>query len=406
MKYFIIAGEASGDIHGSALIEALKEQDSQAKFDFLGGDLMARSAGHEPLIHYCDMAFMGFIEVIKHLGSILGFMKRAKQAMTDNRPDALILIDYPSFNLKMAKWADKQGIPVFYFISPKVWAWKEYRVKDIKRYVKRLYSILPFETEFYRKHDYEVEYVGNPTVKEIAIAVAKMRPEVEFRANNGLDPDKPIIAIVPGSRKKEIRDNLPTMLAAARCHGDCQAVIAAAPSIDDELYKEVMGEIESGECRVESGEPLISPLSSINDKRTTINENNIPVLRNQTFELVRNARVALVTSGTATLETALLGTPQVACYRMNGSRRVYWFYSKLIKGKYVTLPNLIADAPLIPELLLHHCSVDNVDSWLTKLLNDGSERKEMLEGYKRMAEKLTEKDCASTTAQRIIEQLK
>ena len=376
MKYFIIAGEASGDIHGSALIAALKDQDSQARFDFLGGDLMARSAGHEPLIHYRDMAFMGFIEVIKHLRSILGFMKRAKQAMIDNRPDALILIDYPSFNLKMAKWADKQGIPVFYFISPKVWAWKEYRVKDIKRYVRRMYSILPFETEFYRKHDYEVEYVGNPTVKEIATAVATMRPVTEFRAENGLDPDKPIIAIVPGSRKKEIRDNLPTMLAAASHHSDCQAVIAGAPSIGDELYKEVMG------------------------------DNNVSVLRDQTFELVHNARVALVTSGTATLETALLGTPQVACYRMNGSKRVYWFYSKLIKGKYVTLPNLIADAPLIPELLLHHCSMENVDSWLTKLLKDGSERREMIEGYQCMAEILTEKDCALTTAKRIIEELR
>ena len=202
------------------------------------------------------MAFMGFIEVIKHLGSILGFMKRAKQAMTENRPDALILIDYPSFNLKMAKWASKQGIPVFYFISPKVWAWKEYRVKDIKRYVKRVYSILPFETEFYRKHDYEVEYVGNPTVKEIATAIAKMRPADVFRAENDLDSQKPIIAIVPGSRKKEIRDNLPTMLAAACRHSDCQAVIAGAPSIDDILYKEVMG------------------------------ENKIPVLRDQTFEVV------------------------------------------------------------------------------------------------------------------------
>lgn len=376
MRYFIIAGEASGDIHGSALIEAFKDQDSQAQFDFLGGDLMARSAGHEPIIHYRDMAFMGFIEVIKHLRGILGFMKRAKQAMTDNRPDALVLIDYPSFNLKMAKWADKQGIPVFYFISPKVWAWKEYRVKDIKRYVKRMYSILPFETEFYRKHDYEVEYVGNPTVKEIALAVATMHPFAEFCAKNGLSPDKPIIAIVPGSRKKEIRDNLPTMLSAARRHSDCQAVVAGAPSIDDNLYNEVMG------------------------------DNKAPVLRDQTFELVRNARVALVTSGTATLETALLGTPQVACYRMNGSKRVYWFYSKLIKGKYVTLPNLIADAPLIPELLLHHCSVQSVDSWLTKLLNDGSECQEMLNGYQRMAQILTEKDCAMTTAKRIKEELK
>lgn len=376
MKYFIIAGEASGDIHGSALIAALKEQDGMAQFDFLGGDLMARSAGHEPLIHYRDMAFMGFIEVIKHLGSILGFMKRAKQAMMENRPDALILIDYPSFNLKMAKWADKQGIPVFYFISPKVWAWKEYRVKDIKRYVKRMYSILPFETAFYRRHDYEVEYVGNPTVKEISTAVAKMRPAAKFCSDNNLEPEGPIIAIVPGSRKKEIRDNLPTMIAAAQRHSDCQAVIAGAPSIDDELYTEVMG------------------------------ENALPVLRDQTFELVRNARVAIVTSGTATLETALLGTPQVACFRMNGSKRVYWFYRKLIKGKYVTLPNLITDAPLIPELLLHNCSVENVDSWLTKLLDGGPERQEMLNGYQRMSEILTEKDCASTTAERIIEELR
>ncbi len=376
MKYFIIAGEASGDIHGSELIAALKHHDAEAQFDFLGGDLMARNAGHEPLIHYRDMAFMGFVEVIKHLGSILGFMSRAKQAMADNRPDALILIDYPSFNLKMAKWAAGQGIPVYYFISPKVWAWKEYRVKDIKRYVKRMYSILPFETEFYRKHDYEVEYVGNPTVKEVAVAVAAMRSAAEFCAANGLSPEKPIIAVVPGSRKKEIRDNLPTMLAAARRHGHCQAVIAAAPSIDDELYAEVMG------------------------------DNEVPVLRDQTFELVRHARVALVTSGTATLETALLGTPQVACYRINGSKRVYWFYSKLIKGKYVTLPNLIADAPIIPELLLHHCSVENVDAWLSKLLDDGKERGEMLAGYSEMAALLTEKDCASTTAKRIIEELR
>ena len=375
MRYFIIAGEASGDIHGGALIDALRERDSKAEVEFLGGDIMARSAGKEPLIHYRDMAFMGFIEVLKHLGSILGFMKRTKQAMSRCRPDALILIDYPSFNLKMAKWACEQGIPVFYFISPKVWAWKEYRVKDIKRYVTRMFSILPFETEFYRKHDYEVEYVGNPTVKEIGRAVKTMRGSDEFRSANGLDPDRPIIAIVPGSRKKEIGDNLPTMLAAAHRHSDCQAVIAGAPSIDTSLYKEVMGGA------------------------------GIPILRDQTFELVRNARVALVTSGTATLETALLGTPQVACYRMNGSKRVYWFYSKLIKGKYVTLPNLITDKAVIPELLMHYCTVDSVDQWLSKLLADGTERQLMLEGYSHMAQILTDKDCAGNTAQRIIEEL-
>lgn len=376
MRYFIIAGEASGDIHGSALIASLKEQDNDAHIDFLGGDLMASSAGHEPLIHYRDMAFMGFIEVIKHLGSILGFMKKAKEAMASSRPDALILIDYPSFNLKMAKWAKQQGIPVFYFISPKVWAWKEWRVKVIKRYVDRMFSILPFETEFYRKHEYEVEYVGNPTVKEINNAVGTMRDATQFRADNSLDPSKPIIALLPGSRVKEIRDNLPTMIAAAKLHNSCQTVIAGAPSIDDEVYS-----------------------LAIKGKR-------IPVLRDQTFELVRHSRVALVTSGTATLETALLGTPQVACYRMNGSKLVYKFYRMLIKGNYVTLPNLIADAPIIPELLLHNCNVESVDDHLTQLLNEGDERQAMIDGYERIAEILTIKDCTQTTAQRIIQQLR
>ena len=376
MRYFIIAGEASGDIHGSALIKSLKEQDSEAQVEFLGGDLMARSAGHEPLIHYRDMAFMGFIEVIKHLGSILGFMKKAKIAMTNNRPDALILIDYPSFNLKMAKWAKQQEITVFYFISPKVWAWKEWRVKDIKKYVDRMFSILPFETNFYRKHNYEVEYVGNPTVKEINSALATMRGATQFRENNGLDPNKPIIALLPGSRIKEIRDNLPTMIAAAKLHNSCQTVIAGAPSIDDEIYS------------------------------LAIKGKKIPVLREQTFELVHHAKVALVTSGTATLETALLGTPQVACYRMNGSKLVYTFYRKLIKGKYVTLPNLIADEPIIPELLLHNCNVESVDDQLTQLLSDTDERKSMIEGYDKIAQLLTTKDCAQITAQRIIEQLR
>lgn len=375
MRYFIIAGEASGDIHGAALIDAIKQHDSEAQVEFLGGDLMAQSAGHDPLIHYRDMAFMGFIEVIKHLGSILGFMRRAKKAMTARRPDALILIDYPSFNLKMAKWAKGQDIPVFYFISPKVWAWKEYRVKDIKRYVTRMFSILPFETAFYRKHDYEVEYVGNPTVKEIQQAIGTMRTVDLFRSDNGLDPAKPIIAIVPGSREKEIRDNLPTMLAAALDHSDCQPVIAGAPSIDDKIYEEIMTKFK------------------------------VPVLHDQTFELVHNARVALVTSGTATLETALLGTPQVACYRMNGSEQLYKFYRRLIKGKYVTLPNLIADESIIPELLIHQCTVESVDSWLDRLLDDSDERRNMLAGYKRMQAILTTKDCATTTAQRIIEEL-
>ena len=376
MKYFLIAGEASGDIHGSSLIEAIKEQDSDAEFRFLGGDMMSQSSGQAPLIHYRDMAFMGFVEVIKHLGSILGFMKEARAEISRFAPHAIILIDYPSFNLKMAKWAKSRGYKVYYFISPKVWAWKEYRVKDIKRYVDRVFSILPFETEFYRRHDYEVEYVGNPSVKEIANAKLHFASRQEFLENNHLNTSKPVIALVPGSRKKEIRDNLPTMLAAARLHPSYQTVIAGAPGIDDEVYA------------------------------LATKHHHVPIVRNKTFELVYHSQVALVTSGTATLETALLGTPQVACYRMNGSRRVYWFYSKLIKGKYVTLPNLIADEPIIPELLLHHCSVENVDEYLTALLPEQSDsRRAMLAGYDKMATILTTKDCTATTAQSIIKEL-
>ena len=376
MDYFIIAGEASGDLHGSHLMQALKERDAQATFTYLGGDEMARVAGHAPLIHYRDMAYMGFIEVARHLRAIMGFMRRVKEELARRRQSVLILIDYPSFNLKIARYAkEKLGMPVHYFISPKVWAWKEWRVKDIKRWVDRVYSILPFEVEFYRGHDYEVDYVGNPTAAEVRAALAGMGTREEFASCHGLD-ERPIVALVPGSRKKEIRDNLPVMLAVAARHPEVQAVIAGAPSIDEELYRTVAGGAA------------------------------VPVLRNVTFPLVHHAVAALVTSGTATLETALLGTPQVAMYRMNGSKWVYRFYSRLIKGKYVTLPNLILDAPAIPELLLHHCNEATVDEWLSHLLNPGDDvRQAMLEHYATLRATLGEDDCAATTAKLIIKSL-
>lgn len=376
MKYFLIAGEASGDIHASQLIRALKAHDGEARFEFLGGDLMADAAGVEPVIHYRDMAFMGFIEVLKHLKSIMGFMKTAKQRIAAERPDALILVDYPSFNLKMAKYAHKRGIPVMYFISPKVWAWKEYRVKSIKKYVDRMFSILPFETAFYAKHDYKVNYVGNPTVKEIEEQRSRFGSREEFGKKNLLD-ERPIVALVPGSRRKEIRDNLPSMITAASRHEGYQLVIAAAPNIDESLYREVM-------------EPLGM---------------QVKLVHHQSFELIHHARAALVTSGTATLETAILGTPQVACYRMNGSKWLFKFYRKLIKGKYVTLPNLIVDDAIIPELLLHMCTPDMIDAHLTPLLTASSERQTMLEGYRRMQAILTTQDCTDNTAHLIIEAL-
>lgn len=371
MKYFLIAGEASGDLHASQLMSSIKEQDPQVEFRFLGGDLMAEQAGCRPLIHYRDMAYMGFLDVAKHLGKILGFLGTARRAIDEWHPDGVILVDYPSFNLKVAKYAYNQGIPVHYFISPKVWVWKEWRVKDIRRYVDRMYCILPFEPDWYRERGYEAQYVGNPTVQEVAQASKGFPERDAFVRQHGLD-GRPIIALVPGSRVREIRDNLPLMLQAAERHPDHQAVIAGAPSIADALYHDVMG------------------------SRT------VPVLRDVTYPLVHHARAALVTSGTATLETALLGTPQVACYRFNGSRWTYKFYRRLLKGKYVTLPNLITDEAVIPELLMHHCTVGSMDESLTPLLEDSPERVAMLDGYRRLAARLGTDVCTAAAARLIV----
>lgn len=370
MKYFLIAGEASGDLHASHLIESLKQLDPEAQFRFLGGDMMSAQAGTQPIIHYRDMAYMGFADVVRHLGKILGFLGTARRAIDEWQPAAVILVDYPSFNLKVAKYAHNLGIPVHYFISPKVWVWKEWRVKDIRRYVNHMYCILPFEPDWYRERDYKATYVGNPTVQEVAQASKDFPDFAQFIEKYGLT-GKPIIALVPGSRVREIRDNLPLMLEAAARHPEYQAVIAGAPSIDDSLYRDVMG------------------------------NQAVPVLRDATYPLVHHARAAIVTSGTATLETALLGTPQVACYRFNGSKLSYNFYRRLLTGKYVTLPNLIVDEPVIPELLMHLCTVDSIDSHLSQLLADSDERTTMLGGYQRLAERLGTDVCTETAARLI-----
>jgi lipid-A-disaccharide synthase len=370
MKYYLIAGEASGDLHASHLIESLKQLDPEAQFRFLGGDMMSAQAGTQPIIHYRDMAYMGFADVVRHLGKILGFLGTARRSIDEWQPAAVILVDYPSFNLKVAKYAHNLGIPVHYFISPKVWVWKEWRVKDIRRYVNHMYCILPFEPDWYRERDYKATYVGNPTVQEVAQASKNFPDFAQFIEEFGL-ADKPIIALVPGSRVREIRDNLPLMLEAAARHPEYQAVIAGAPSIDDSLYRDVMG------------------------------NQAVPVLRDATYPLVHHARAAIVTSGTATLETALLGTPQVACYRFNGSKLSYNFYRRLLTGKYVTLPNLIVDEPVIPELLMHLCTVDSIDSHLSQLLADSDERTTMLGGYQRLAERLGTDVCTETAARLI-----
>ena len=373
MKYFLIAGEASGDIHAASLINALRHCDAGAEFRFFGGDLMAEAAGTAPMVHYRDMAYMGFIEVARHLREILGFMRTARRCIDEWKPDALVLIDYPSFNLKVARYAHSRGIKAFYYISPKVWAWKEHRVKQMKQCITQLYSILPFEPRFFaERHGYDVKYVGNPTVAEIAAARRGFASREDFCKLAGITSGLPIVAVVPGSRRKEIADNLPVMIRACEAVGRVQPVIAAAPSVDDALYRDVLA---AAGCRTD-----------------------YPLIAGRTMEIVSHARVALVTSGTATLETAIIGTPQVVCYRMGGSRLLYNLYRMILKVNYVSLPNLIADAPVVPELLMHHCSVHNVASRLRDLLAESPARRAMLRGYDNVAQALGTADSALTAA--------
>lgn len=367
MKYFLIAGEASGDLHASRLIESIRTLQHDAEFEFFGGDLMAKAAGTKPILHYRDMAYMGFSETIRHLRKILGNLSLAKKRVRDGKPDKIILIDLPSFNLKVARHAHKLGIPVYYYISPKVWAWKEYRVKQIKKYVRRLLAIFPFEVDFYRRHGFEVDFVGNPSVEEVDRKLASLIPRKEFLDKHRLR-DRPILALVPGSRHGEIKCNLPVMIATADQFPQYRPVIAGAPGIEPEFYR------------------------SFSD---------LPVVNGETFELLAHSRGALVTSGTATLETALIGTPQVVCYRSNGSKLAYKLMEKILKVKYVSLPNLIADAPIIPEMLLHRCTPDLLAAELARILPDGEGRTAQLEGYRAMRAQLGN-GCAPDNAARII----
>lgn len=373
MHYFISAGEPSGDLHASALMAAIKQKDAQAQFTFLGGDLMIAVAGHEPVIHYSRMAFMGFSEVLRNLRTIFGNFKTAKQALQVSNADALILVDYPSFNLKLAKEAKRLGIPTYYFIAPKVWAWKEWRVKDLRKYVRKILSILPFEEEYFAGKNVDAVYVGNPSREEIDERIAAMPPKEEFMKAHGLDSNRPLLALIPGSRRGEIRCNLPIMDAVARRHPDMHVVVAGAPGVLPELYKEIT---------------------------------DMTVVTGKTFDLMRYADVALVTSGTATLECALAGTPQVVCYRANGVKLSYNIMKHLLKVRYVSLPNLIADEPIIPEMLVHLCTVDSVDAELRKILPGTEGCQVQLEGYGRMRARLGENLAAATAADTVISDIK
>lgn len=373
MVYMLIAGEASGDLHASHLMASIRRHDPEAQFVFLGGDLMAAQAGREPVVHYRDMAFMGFSEVIRNIGSIRRNLKLARKVLEKVRPDCLILIDYPSFNLKVAATAHNAGIPVYYYISPKVWAWKEWRVKTIKKLVDKMFVIFPFEVEWYRsRHGMDVTYVGNPSIAEIDAAIAAAPDADEFTSRHKLR-QRAIIALLPGSRRGEIRNNLPVMLKAAAAFVQYQAVVAGAPGIEPEFYAQF---------------------------------GKFPVVTGDTMNLLAVCRAALVTSGTATLEAALAGVPQVACYRANGSELSYKIMQRLLSVDFITLPNLILGREAIAEKLLHQCTPVAVAEALSPLTAlTSKKRQKMLDDYKEMRAILGDGDAAENTARLIVDDL-
>lgn len=321
MKYYLIVGEASGDLHASRLMASLRQYDPAAEFRFFGGDLMS-AVGGERVRHYKDLAYMGFVPVLLHLRTIFRNMKWCKEDIVAWRPDVVILVDYPGFNLDIARYVHKHTqIPVYYYISPKIWAWKEWRIKAIRRDVKELFSILPFEVPFYQKHQYPIHYVGNPTAEEVMQFRRDYSESREaFLARHALS-EKPIIALLAGSRKQEIKDNLPAMIEAARHFEDYQMVVAGAPSISRDYYNKVLG------------------------------KQQVPIVDNETYALLTHSVAALVTSGTATLETCLLGVPQVVCYKTPVPKLVRFGFNHVLKVKYISLVNLVADAEVVKELL-------------------------------------------------------
>ena len=376
MKYYLIVGEASGDLHASNLMKAIKEVDSSAEFRFFGGDLMS-AVGGERVKHYRELAYMGFIPVLMHLRTIFSNMSLCKKDIVQWSPDVLILVDYPGFNLSIAEYVHKNtDIPVYYYISPKIWAWKEHRIKNIKRDVDELFSILPFEIDFFeKKHDYKINYIGNPCVDAVD-AFLRNSPETreEFIKRNNI-PDKPIVALLAGSRKQEITANLPLMLEAMKGYPDYQPVIAGAPGIDKDFYKPYL---EEGAC----------------------------IVFGETYNILNNSHAALVTSGTATLEAGIFRVPQVVCYATPMARLYSWLKKHFLKVKFVSLVNLVADKEVVRELVAADMTLENVKAELGKILADGKERKTMLDEYDRMLEILGEAGASQRAARKTVALLK
>lgn len=371
MKYYVIAGEVSGDLHGSNLIREIKNLDPDSEFRCYGGDLMQKE-GADIVRHIRDLDFMGFWEILIHLRSILGFIKECKKDIASWKPDAVILIDYPGFNMRIAEYAKSHGLPVFFYISPQIWAWKQGRVKKIKRNVDRLFVILPFEKEFYARFGYEVDFVGHPLLD--AMNTLPLKSAEAFRNINQLD-EKPIIALLPGSRKQEINRILPEM-------------VKVIPGLQSEFQFVIAG----------------TTAVSIDYYRKTLGAHNLPVLFDQTYDLLSNSEAALITSGTATLEAAILDVPQVVCYKANPIS--YLIARKLVKLKYISLVNLILNREVVKELIQKEMNADNVMFHLKTLIFNKEKREQIMEDYVELKRKLGGKGASRSTAELIINHLK
>lgn len=378
MKYYLIVGEASGDLHASRLMRSLKKYDELAEFRFFGGDLMAAEGGTR-VKHYKELAYMGFVPVLLHLGTIFSNMKRCKEDIVAWKPDVVILVDYPGFNLNIAKFLKKNTlIPVYYYISPKIWAWKEWRIKSIKRDVSEMFSILPFEVPFYeQKHKYPVHYVGNPTAQEVAeFRAGYHQTHEEFSRENNLDCRKPIIALLAGSRLQEIKDNLPAMIEVAERFEDYQMVLAGAPSIEDEYYDKFL-----------EGTP-------------------VRVVKNKTYQLLSHTTAALVTSGTATLETALFNVPQVVCYETPLPKLIRFAFNHVLKVDYISLVNLVANKEVVPEMFADKFTIDGIANELYKIMPGQPARERMLAEYQEVLRELGSKVAPDEAASIMVDLLR
>ena len=360
MKYYLIVGEASGDLHASRLMRSLKKVDEFAEFRFFGGDLMAAEGGTR-VKHYKELAYMGFVPVLLHLRTIFSNMKMCKEDIVKWKPDVVILVDYPGFNLNIAKFLKKKtNIPAYYYISPKIWAWKEWRIRSIRRDIAEMFSILPFEVPFYeKKHHYPIHYIGNPTAQEVnEFRAGYQQSFEEFCTENQLDTHRPILALLAGSRLQEIKDNLPAMIEVAERFEDFQMVLAGAPSIEDKYYEQFV-----------KGMP-------------------VRMVRNKTYQLLSHSTAALVTSGTATLETALFNVPQVVCYETPLPRLVRFAFDHIMSCKHISLVNLIADKEVVQEMFADRFKVDAIADQLYQLLPGMEGRKRMLAEYQVVRERL------------------